>query len=259
MKVVVVSGGFDPLHSGHIKYFKSAKKLGDHLIVALNSDDWLSRKKGKSFMPFSERYEILSNLSMVDSVIGFKDDSLGSCKDALEQIKANYIDSEIIFCNGGDRNQANIPEMAVKNINFKFGVGGTAKKNSSSWILKEFAYESEERVWGKFFNLYHEGNVKVKELIILPKKGISLQKHLHRSEIWFVKKGHCTVRTSSSSAKNLKKTELKSEDKFIINKGDWHQLYNLHDDPCSIIEIQYGEYLDESDIERHSFFDLEQF
>ena len=82
---------------------------------------------------------------------------------------------------------------------------------------------------------------------------------MHRSEIWFVKKGHCTVRTSSSSTKNLKKTELKSEDKFIINKGDWHQLYNLHDDPCSIIEIQYGEYLDESDIGRHSFFDLEQF
>ena len=66
MKIVVVSGGFDPIHSGHIEYFKSAKKLGEKLVVAVNSDEWLINKKGKFFMPFSERANIIKNFSFVD-------------------------------------------------------------------------------------------------------------------------------------------------------------------------------------------------
>ena len=77
--VVIVSGGFDPLHSGHISYLESAKQLGDHLVVALNSDAWLSRKKGRPFMPFEERAGIIERLEMVDTVWGF-DDSDGSAK-----------------------------------------------------------------------------------------------------------------------------------------------------------------------------------
>ena len=73
MKVIIVSGGFDPLHSGHIAYFKSAKELGDKLIVALNSDEWLKEKKGKFFMPFLERKSIVENLSCVDLVIDFEE------------------------------------------------------------------------------------------------------------------------------------------------------------------------------------------
>ena len=74
MKISVVSGGFDPIHSGHISYINAAKKYGDYLIVALNSDDWLVAKKGKAFMPFEERKAILENLKNVDDVIGFEDD-----------------------------------------------------------------------------------------------------------------------------------------------------------------------------------------
>ena len=74
MKIVVVSGGFDPIHSGHIEYFKHAKKYGDKLIVALNSDAWLENKKGKFFMPFQERESILQSIQYIDEVIGFKDD-----------------------------------------------------------------------------------------------------------------------------------------------------------------------------------------
>ena len=73
MKVVVVSGGFDPLHSGHIDYLEGAKQLGDKLIVALNSDEWLTRKKGRPFMPFEERARILETMDMVDNVWGFDD------------------------------------------------------------------------------------------------------------------------------------------------------------------------------------------
>ena len=84
MKLSVVSGGFDPIHSGHILYLEAASKLGDKLIVALNSDEWLANKKGKFFMPFNERKKIIENLQMVDEVIGFDDDQSGSCIHALE-------------------------------------------------------------------------------------------------------------------------------------------------------------------------------
>lgn len=72
--VVLVTGGFDPLHSGHLAYFKAAKKLGDKLIVGINSDSWLERKKGKNFLPLSERYEIVSALKYVDNCILFNDE-----------------------------------------------------------------------------------------------------------------------------------------------------------------------------------------
>ena len=78
MKIVIVSGGFDPIHSGHIAYFKSAKSYGDKLLVALNSDIWLENKKGKFFMPFNERKAIIESINYVDEVIDFKDDKIGS-------------------------------------------------------------------------------------------------------------------------------------------------------------------------------------
>jgi cytidyltransferase-related domain len=73
MKIVLVSGGFDPLHSGHINYFKEARNLGDKLIVGINSDAWLSRKKGRPFLPISERSEIVKSLSVVDDIVAFND------------------------------------------------------------------------------------------------------------------------------------------------------------------------------------------
>jgi len=142
MKIAVVSGGFDPIHSGHIAYISEAKENADYLIVALNSDHWLSQKKGKPFMEFSERKQILESIKYVDEVIDF-DDTDGSCIKALEKIKATYLDASIFFCNGGDRSEDNIPEKDVKGIKFMFGVGGTNKKNSSSWILKNWQYHSK--------------------------------------------------------------------------------------------------------------------
>ena len=103
MKLIVVSGGFDPIHSGHIAYFKAAKDLGDKLIVALNSDEWLENKKGKYFMPFKERKIILESIYYVDEAISFEDDDLGSCINALEKVKRLYPDADIYFANGGDR------------------------------------------------------------------------------------------------------------------------------------------------------------
>lgn len=133
--VVAVSGGMDPLHVGHVRMFKEAKKLGDELIVILNNDNWLKLKKGYSFMPDKERKELLEHIKWVDRVIltghkpGTKDMSI--CNE-LRRIKPD------IFANGGDRKLDNIPEVAVcKEFGIKmiFNIGEGGKVQSSSWLL----------------------------------------------------------------------------------------------------------------------------
>jgi cytidyltransferase-like protein len=140
MNIVVITGGFDPIHSGHIAYVKAAKELGQMLIVGVNSDAWLVRKKGKAFLPFDERAAIVEALKGVSHVISFDDDD-GSAKDAIRQARLMYPDHHIIFANGGDRNGKNIPEMDYpdNNLSFVFSVGGDNKKNSSSWILNKWS------------------------------------------------------------------------------------------------------------------------
>tara|TARA_X000001036_G_scaffold398591_1_gene401597 strand:+ start:2204 stop:2980 length:777 start_codon:yes stop_codon:yes gene_type:complete len=254
MKIVIVSGGFDPLHSGHIAYFKSAKEHGDKLVVALNSDSWLKKKKGKFFMPFNERKAIIENISFVDEVIDFLDDENGSCINALEKAKNIYPNDKLIFANGGDRNNLNIPEMSVSGIEFIFSVGGDDKKNSSSWILKNWQYYHEERLWGSFFNLFEEEQVKVKELIVHPGKGMSFQKHFKRSEIWMVSKGSCVVNFSKDDPNKRENIQLNKFDHYLVPLGDWHQITNPFKETCHLIEIQYGEACIEEDIERTEYY-----
>ena len=168
MNIVLVTGGFDPLHSGHIAYFEAAKKLGDKLIVGCNSDAWLERKKGRAFMPITERTTIIQNLRMVDGVILFNDDD-GSSIEAVKNVQNLFPNDQIIFANGGDRTAGNIPEMACKDVIFKFGVGGDDKRNSSSWILEEWKAPKTERTWGYYRVLHEDGQqVKVKELTVNP-------------------------------------------------------------------------------------------
>lgn len=251
MKLIVVSGGFDPIHSGHIAYFRSAKSHGDKLIVALNSDAWLEKKKGKFFMPLHERKTIVEAIKYVDEVISFEDDEIGSCINALEAIKKTYPNEEIYFANGGDRNNKNIPEMTVLDINFLFGVGGDDKKNSSSWILDKWQYYFEERHWGSFFNLFETKNIKVKELIVEPGKSMSFQRHFKRNEIWLVSEGSCTVYYSNDSIiKEKKQIQLNKFDHYLVPVGHWHQISNTSNKKTHIIEVQYGEDCIENDIER---------
>ena len=134
--LALVTGGFDPLHSGHIAYFKAAKQLGDALCVAVNSNDWLIRKKGKYFMTAPERISIIKELKMVDACIEFNDKD-DTANDAIKMALEVYDD--IIFANGGDRGNTNTPEYEEfrynNRVKFMWGVGGDDKKNSSSWIL----------------------------------------------------------------------------------------------------------------------------
>jgi D-beta-D-heptose 7-phosphate kinase/D-beta-D-heptose 1-phosphate adenosyltransferase len=246
MKIVLVTGGFDPLHSGHIAYFKAARILGDMLIVGLNSDDWLERKKGAAFMPWNERLCIVNNLSMVDEVFTF-DDADGSARHFIQQVRAHYPDAELIFANGGDRTVDNIPEMDVVDpkLRFEFAVGGTDKKNSSSWILEEWKAPKTVRPWG-YYRVLHtiDSNVKVKELTVDPGKTLSMQRHKYRSELWFVAEGLAGNNWDYGGKKiKLYKTET-------INPNEWHQLHNPTDKPLKVIEIQYGTNCIEEDIER---------
>jgi D-beta-D-heptose 7-phosphate kinase/D-beta-D-heptose 1-phosphate adenosyltransferase len=136
-RVVLVTGGFDPLHSGHIAYFKSAAELGSTLVVGLNSDDWLINKKGKYFMPWEERAAIITELRCVDRVISFND-SDKTAIDAIRKCLSMYPNAVVVFANGGDRVEDNIPEMQFESprVEYMFGIGGSNKKNSSSWILE---------------------------------------------------------------------------------------------------------------------------
>jgi cytidyltransferase-like protein len=242
-KIILVTGGFDPCHSGHISYFEAAKKLGDKLIVGVNSDAWLERKKGRSFMPITERTTIIQNLKMVDGVILFNDDD-GSAIEAIQNVRQLFPNDHIIFANGGDRTDKNIPEMAVPDIEFIFGVGGEDKKNSSSWILEEWKAPKTERQWGYYRVLHEAPGMKVKELTVNPGKSLSMQRHFKRSEYWVVEEGACNV------AGEDKTVSLSTHETIDIPVNSWHQLINPFDKPCKIVEIQYGKDCIEEDIER---------
>ena len=139
--VVLVTGGFDPLHSGHISLLKSAKQIApmSALAVGLNSDYWLTKKKGQPFLPLEERITIVRSLEMVDNVLEFSD-SDGSAIEAIEQCLQIY--DKVIFANGGDRHNENTPEFErFKNddrVVFRWAVGGLGKVQSSSWILDKW-------------------------------------------------------------------------------------------------------------------------
>jgi cytidyltransferase-like protein len=249
--LVLITGGFDPLHSGHIAYFKAAKALGDTLVVGVNSDAWLARKKGAAFMPFNERLNIVKNIQGVDYVIEFNDDD-NSAKLAIKLARQTWPDHKIIFANGGDRTQTNIPEMdsGTDNVEFVFGVGGENKMNSSSWILQEWKAPKTERPWGYYRVLHEVPSMKVKELTVNPGKSLSMQKHHLRAEYWIVSEGSASVDSETAGGYKLPSKVLKKHEEYKVPLAEWHQLTNPFDVPVKIVEIQYGEQCIEEDIER---------
>ncbi|MBU2265139.1 adenylyltransferase/cytidyltransferase family protein [Patescibacteria group bacterium] len=143
--VVAVSGGFDPIHVGHIRMFQEAKALGDELVVILNNDNWFGIKGRHIFMPQEERKEIIEALRPVDRVVLSHHEpskkvfdrtsrEYGVCRE-LEELKPD------IFANGGDRFEDDVPEVETcKKIGCKvvFNVGHGGKTQSSSWLLEKY-------------------------------------------------------------------------------------------------------------------------
>jgi D-beta-D-heptose 7-phosphate kinase/D-beta-D-heptose 1-phosphate adenosyltransferase len=252
--IVLVTGGFDPIHSGHIAYFNAAKALGDILLVGVNSDAWLTRKKGSPFMSCKERADIVANIKCVDGIVYEFDDADGSSKDAILEVRKQFPEDIIIFANGGDRTPTNIPEMDIQdnNLEFVFGVGGEDKKNSSSWILQEWKAPKTSRQWGHWRILHEQGHeVKLKELTVDPGKRLSMQRHKDRAEHWFVAEGTATVYTVNSASTDEELLGIYEQFQHVhIRQTEWHQLSNETDQPLKIIEIQYGKNCIEEDIER---------
>ena len=147
-KVSLVTGGFDPIHSGHISYFKRAKDLSNYLVVGINTEEWLKRKKGQYFQSWKERAEIIRHLDMVDAVISWDDEDNSACGAIA---KCLDISEQVIFANGGDRGKNNTPEVEkysdTPRVEFAWGIGGDDKMNSSSWILHGY-FERQQKLLG---------------------------------------------------------------------------------------------------------------
>lgn len=260
MKPVIVTGGFDPLHSGHIAYFKAAKELGSILFVGLNSDEWLTRKKGRPFMSVEERMAIIKEIGCVGHVFTFDDSDDTAC-DAIRYVtKQAPRNAEIVFANGGDRKKGTTPEVKFAtqlrdecNISFAFGVGGEDKKNSSSWILKEWDKPTTERLWGKYRDLDQNGHWKVKELSIDIGKSLSDQRHFIRSEHWHIVDGDLKMELEFSDGYSTSKV-YGTGDSIDIPSNTWHHATNVGDKPVKVIEVWMGNTLSEDDIERRQIY-----
>jgi len=239
--IVLFTGGFDPIHSGHISCINEAKSLG-RVVIGLNSDSWLIRKKGKFFMSFEERKAVISEMNGILTVIEF-DDSDGSACDAIIKVKKMFPKNKIIIVNGGDRTKTNIPEMAsFENdiaVNFVFSIGGNDKKNSSSSILEKWLNPLEEMSWGKLLSYYDTKEVKIKRLIIPPNISINMQYSTFRSGLWFIEDGEGEIYCNQSENLVLKQ-KINKFQHCNMNINERYQIKNTGNIDLQIIEIQYG-------------------
>ncbi len=242
--VVAVSGGFDPVHVGHVAMFAEARKLGDYLIVILNNDNWLIRKKGFSFLGEEERTRILSSIKGVDEVYitqHKKDDKDWSVCEALETIRPN------IFANGGDRESIkDIPEAQLcenLGIKMKFGIGG-GKVQSSSWLTGRITAPVVQKPWGFMQTYRTEKNWWLKTLTMLPGQRMSLQSHEKRDELWVVVEGEMygEVGTKVFHASPFQVVTVK--------KGECHRISNKGEGILTLVEVACGPAF-ENDIVRY--------
>lgn len=247
-KVVAVSGGFDPLHVGHVRMFDEAKKLGDKLVVIINNDNWLRQKKGFVFMPEAERAEVIKGYQAVDEVIVTEhtpnDPDTTVCK-ALEKLHPD------IFANGGDRGSTNTPEANLcqqLGIEMTYNVGAGGKMQSSSWMIQNAAeaLKKDERPWGFFYNHHSLPGVHLKTLHVSPNSRLSLQRHKYRNETWILVSGDAQA-VFGPTPENLKTKELEVSLPFEVPVGTVHRLTSRGGGV--LVEISYGKF-DENDIER---------
>ena len=139
MKIAIISGGFDPIHVGHIELMEKAKSIADSLVVIVNDDDFLTRKKGKPFMSLKERIQIVRSIKYVDMVIKSVDKDQTVCESLKGLASCKTSNEKLLFCNGGDRTSGeNTPEHALcldLGIETVYGLGD--KIQTSSWLLKK--------------------------------------------------------------------------------------------------------------------------
>ncbi len=244
----LLSGGFDPVHIGHLAMIKDAATLSKNVIILLNSDKWLIRKKGKPFMVENQRAQILEEFESVSEVIIQNNDDDDSSNNAIIDFYNSHPNKTICYCNGGDRSQVSKIREAQMcydlNIDLKFGIGGIHKLESSSNLTKNHLSTTEYRPWGSFHIIAKGKGYQIKEINIKPGKKQSLQRHKNRSEYWQIINGIGMVYLEDS------KFKLEKNDNIFIPQGDLHRLENIGNNLLTLVEIQIGEKISEDDIER---------
>lgn len=242
-RIAVVSGGFDPVHSGHIQMMREARANHDRLIVLVNSEEWLVDKKGYAAMPIRDRMAVLDSFSFVDDIIPVVADQEGTVSKTLIFLCQVYQRDTIVFCNGGDRPQGNVPEQDLcshmKNLEFAFGVGGDFKMESSSSIWGGGL--RTDRLWGHYIDHLRTDGCVFKTLHFRDGEQTSDQMHEKRTEVWHVQDGtgECVV--------NGVKIPLAKGSTVFVDVGRWHFIRS--EKGLVVNEMQYG-YCDEEDIKR---------
>ena len=243
----LVSGGFDPVHVGHLRMFQDAKNLSDNVILLLNNDEWLIEKKGKPFMNQIQRKEILEEFKSITKVI-IQTSNDKSSSPAIEEFVKNNPNKSICYCNGGDRsNIKNIREAEICKkfgVNLEFGVGGEDKIESSSQLTKNYLGNVEKRPWGNYHIIAKNKGYQIKEIKVLKKSKLSLQKHSNRSEFWQIVKGESKITIENNEY------YLKEKEYIYIPNNTIHRIENIGEKDLIFIEIQLGENLKEEDIIR---------
>ena len=250
----LVSGGFDPVHIGHVQMFKEAGKLADNVVVLLNSDSWLIRKKGKAFMDAEHRKAILDELECVNKVIIQSSDDDNSSSNAIMNFAIKHSEAKICFCNGGDRkDNKTIRESETcnqYNVALEYGVGGSYKAASSSDLLDKYTTDVVERPWGRYKQLYTGDGYVVKELIVDPGQELSDQFHFHRSEHWIVLEGIGQLKQGATRQLPEREFYIPEGESVFIRPAQTHKLKNPGQIPLRIVEVWAGRILKEADIER---------
>lgn len=228
--VVLVSGGFDPVHSGHVNLFESAAKYGD-LVVALNSDEWLKRKKGFAFLPWEERAKIIRAFSCVKDVISFNDED-GTALDAIKKVKPD------MFANGGDRIFQNTPETFYcreKEISMLFNIGGK-KTNSSSKIVAEAGLKRVEFIGGEKKVLYQTDKHRISLIEFEKETQLGKIRNPLHDELWCVLEGGIFGKNACVKGKS-----------FLVAANDWHELSVFAN--TKILLTQFGKNFAENKLE----------
>ena len=247
---VMVSGGFDPIHIGHVRMFEAAHKLGDKLVVVINNDNWLRSKKGHVFMQEKERAEIIKSFPFVDKVVltsHKKDDPDRSVSRELAKLKP------AIFANGGDRKPSGdpIPEVELcKKLGIKvvYNIGRGGKVQSSSWMIRDAArnFVRSVRPWGEFYGWDAGEGWKLKTIYISPKQRLSLQYHHHRQELWMLVEGDA-VATVHDKDGTPRLISMKRGEVINVDVKAVHRLESKKGG--IVVEIALGDF-DENDIVR---------
>ena len=243
----LVSGGFDPVHVGHLRMFQSAQSLSDKVVLLLNNDEWLIKKKGKPFMNQDQRKEILNEFISISEVI-IQTHSDKSSSEAIKDFVKNNPNKTICYCNGGDRsNIKNILEADIckkLGVVLEFGVGGDEKVESSSQLTKNYLGNIEKRPWGSYQIIAKNNGYQIKEINVSYGSKLSLQKHSNRSEFWQIIKGKSKI-TIENNEYYLKEKEF-----IYIPENTIHRIENIGNEKLIFIEIQLGKNLNEEDIIR---------